>query len=1231
MIKKILIVLIGILGFTSITNAQFIQRPVQGGTGIGSVTAGDIGLCLKVLNNSPFTYELDTCGGGAGGLATSTPWSFGQLVSILDDGTVVGTSSPTVGYITATSTTASTFPYASTTMITSLLASSTNFISGWGTESAPGYSFSGDPDTGIFNNVASGGNNLSVASAGNRVFNFNNTVNTSYRTLAGATSKTFWLRSDAGAETTPTYAFDNDANTGMWSSGADILNLVTGGSNRVTVDSSGKVGIGTTEPLAKFSVGGDYNNTGTGGIMLDAYLPSPDTYSLRINPFVVGSGMVGYQFQTKSATGGTQVPLTFDNAGKVGIGKIAPAYKLDVAGIINTDYGLNLTNVTPSSPTLALVADASGLLSVGAYVYNVSYYTSIGETTPNSEAATITTDASHKKVTVTLPVSTDYRVVGRKIYRSLVGYPSYTGGLVATIADNTTTTYVDNIADGSLGTNRYFAVNTTNNFITLNNVKALTVDTNLTTLGAGAGSSITLGGRSTFIGSWAGGSVTTGTDNTYIGHSIQGSPDGNQNTIIGTYAGNGTASGASSQNTFLGAYSGFGQTSGNGNTLMGYYALANNISGGNNTVIGGSSGLGITTGSYNTIIGYGVNGLSSNLSNNIILADGSGNRRINVDSSGNVGIGTTSPAANSRLDVYGGTLTVTSVSGNTGSWDPGDTSGTALRMGYRNTAGVDAGFIQAINSGVATKPLLLQPGGGNVGIGTTTPYAKLSISNSATDAINGTLFTISSTTAGVSTSTLLAVRANGNVGVGKAAPNYRLDVAGTLATDAINSDIGLNFTNVTPGSPSLALVADASGLLSVGTYVYNVTYYTAIGETTPNSEAIQITTDASHKKVTVTLPVSTDYRVIGRKIYRSTVGLPSYSGGLVATIADNTTTTFVDNIADGSLGANRYFAVNTTNNFISLNDVKAATVDNNLTTFGVGAGSSLTTGGRSTLIGSFAGANGTTASDNVHIGNTQGSVTGSANVTVGTYAANAMYGGSSLNSMVGAYSGFYNSTGNSNTNMGYFSGFNNTTGQNNTMIGSETMTGGSPRAVNYNTVLGSAAGRNVTGDYNVFLGSYAGYYETGSNKLFIDNNQRASEADAREKALIYGVFDTATANQKLTFNANVGIGTTSPASKLTVNGHIGTDGATPTLSSCGTSPTIVVGSTDTAGEITEGSIATGCVITFASAYARAPFVTVTAQSGLVFSYTVSASAITITNVGALSGTKLNYHVISNDL
>lgn len=70
-------------------------------------------------------------------------------------------------------------------------------------------------------------------------------------------------------------------------------------------------------------------------------------------------------------------------------------------------------------------------------------------------------------------------------------------------------------------------------------------------------------------------------------------------------------------------------------------------------------------------------------------------------------------------------------------------------------------------------------------------------------------------------------------------------------------------------------------------------------------------------------------------------------------------------------------------------------------------------------------------------------------------------------------------------------------------------------------IIGSSSAHDGCGDGCDFIGYKAGYYETGSNKLFIDNDRRASEADGRIKALIYGIFDALTANQRLSFNARV--------------------------------------------------------------------------------------------------------------
>jgi len=96
-------------------------------------------------------------------------------------------------------------------------------------------------------------------------------------------------------------------------------------------------------------------------------------------------------------------------------------------------------------------------------------------------------------------------------------------------------------------------------------------------------------------------------------------------------------------------------------------------------------------------------------------------------------------------------------------------------------------------------------------------------------------------------------------------------------------------------------------------------------------------------------------------------------------------------------------------------------------------------------------------------------------------------------------------------------------------------------------------------------------------------------------------------------------------------GHVNLGSVTvPTVSSCGDTPATATGSNDMGGVITEGTVATGCTITFSVAYTNIPACTVSSEVGLVFSYAVSTSAIVVTNVGALSSTKIHYTCKSND-
>ena len=93
---------------------------------------------------------------------------------------------------------------------------------------------------------------------------------------------------------------------------------------------------------------------------------------------------------------------------------------------------------------------------------------------------------------------------------------------------------------------------------------------------------------------------------------------------------------------------------------------------------------------------------------------------------------------------------------------------------------------------------------------------------------------------------------------------------------------------------------------------------------------------------------------------------------------------------------------------------------------------------------------------------------------------------------------------------------------------------------------------------------------------------------------------------------------------IQMQNHIASSGALPTLSACGTSPSITTGSTDTRGAITEGTTATGCTIAFATAYATAPVCVVSSPNGILpTSYSASTTALTIANASA-TGDQFTY-------
>ncbi len=122
----------------------------------------------------------------------------------------------------------------------------------------------------------------------------------------------------------------------------------------------------------------------------------------------------------------------------------------------------------------------------------------------------------------------------------------------------------------------------------------------------------------------------------------------NSSSAFGSYALGYTTTGT--QNSSFGADSLRSNTSGSQNSSFGRNSGRDVTTGSHNSFFGYNTGRGITTGSNNTVIGSRVGSLSATLANNIIIADGQGNRRINVDSNGNVGINNSAPTDRLHVD-----------------------------------------------------------------------------------------------------------------------------------------------------------------------------------------------------------------------------------------------------------------------------------------------------------------------------------------------------------------------------------------------------------------------------------------------------------------------------------------------------------------------------------------------------------------------------------------------------
>lgn len=320
----------------------------------------------------------------------------------------------------------------------------------------------------------------------------------------------------------------------------------------------------------------------------------------------------------------------------------------------------------------------------------------------------------------------------------------------------------------------------------------------------------------------------------------------------------------------------------------------------------------------------------------------------------------------------------------------------------------------------------------------------------------------------------------GNLGAG-VSPTQRMDIGyGNLA-----------FTPVTYASNLSANLGGIAGAVNNGTHKYSVTYTTTIGETFLGtvSNTITVVDNATDGQVNLTsIPTGTAGQgVTGRKIYRTKAGGTTYF--LLTTIADITTTTYTDNTADASLGADDASARDaTTQGWIYSNSQKSGFIGKSNTALGYLALDHFTTGSNNVAIGASALTAVTTGVQNFGLGSSAlgALTTGSSNTAIGTYTLSNSVG-DSQNIAIGRQALIALNGGTSNMALGYNTGISMTTGSYNTLLGFQ---------AGYDS-LGATGNAITTGGNNVFIGYKAG---------LANGTQRSNSVAIGKNAVVNGDY-----------------------------------------------------------------------------------------------------------------------------
>ena len=182
-----------------------------------------------------------------------------------------------------------------------------------GVQATPGLAFTNEPSTGMYR---AGTNEAWLVAGGTQVLQF---------TTTGAAT-----RFAPGAVTTPSITAMGDTNTGIFFPAADTIAFTEGGTESFRVNSSGNMGLGTTNPTNTAGFSRQLQIEGTTAALTLSGTTGTGKYTLG----VPGANACGLWDNTASA-----YRWYVDSSGNVGIGIASPGAKLQVSGTAKVGTG----------------------------------------------------------------------------------------------------------------------------------------------------------------------------------------------------------------------------------------------------------------------------------------------------------------------------------------------------------------------------------------------------------------------------------------------------------------------------------------------------------------------------------------------------------------------------------------------------------------------------------------------------------------------------------------------------------------------------------------------------------------------------------------------------------------------------------------------------------------------------------------------------------------------------